>query len=264
MQKIYLLVLLWTFVGLAKSNFTEIDFTSTKRIHTAGSGLFIDARERKSYKRGTILGAISIPVRRFKRMRRFLPQKKSSKLVVFCGGIKCDKSTTLAKLIAQEGYNHVYVYRGGFLEWSQKGQETMLSAIHCRSSKQPSPKPIILQGVSIQPGDETGMINPKWFAKAWKTGTVSPHIQLVDVRKISEYRDGHLTGALHIPWHSDTGRIDSSLFPSEKLTLLYCNTGTLSSDAYDSLDEETAKRVLFLDAVVKCRKGTCKIAPNTY
>jgi hypothetical protein len=69
---------------------------------------------------------------------------------------------------------------------------------------------------------------------------------------------------LHISWDNDTGKIDSSRFPTDKLTLLYCNTGMLSSDAYDSLDEETAKRVLYLNAVVKCKKEKCEIRPNRY
>ena len=264
MKKILTILLLWTLSLWAQNSITEIDFAQAKRIYNAGSGLFIDARELKFYKKGTILGALNMPIQRFKRMKRLLPAKKSSKLVVFCGGIKCEKSTKLAKLILAEGYSHIMVYRGGFPEWSQKGQEIMLSATHCQHSSTPTSKPVTLQGATVQLGSEKGMIDAEWFVQHLQAGTLSPQIQLVDVRRSADHTEGHLPHSLHIRWDSDTGQIDSSRFPADKLTLLYCNTGMLSSDAYDSLDAETAKRVLYLNAVVKCKEEKCEVIPNRY
>jgi len=264
MKKRFTILLLCTLSLWAQSSVTEIDFAQAKRIYNAGSGLFIDARELKFYKKGTILGALNLPLQRFRRLKRLLPVKKSSKLVLFCGGIACGKSSELAKYIAAEGYSHVMVYRGGFPEWSQKGQDIMLSAAHCQRSSTPAPKPVTLQGATVQLGSEKGMIDAEWFLKQLQAGTLSPQIQLVDVRRLADHTEGHLPHSLHIKWDSDTGKIDSSRFPTDKLTLLYCNTGMLSSDAYDSLDEETAKRVLYLNAVVKCKKEKCEIRPNRY
>ncbi len=264
MKKILIILLLWTLSLWAQNSITEIDFTQAKRIYNAGSGLFIDAREMKFYKKGTILGALNMPLQRFRRLKRLLPVKKSSKLVLFCGGIKCGKSSKLAKLITAEGYNHVMVYRGGFPEWSEKGQEVMLSDRYCQEGRKSTSSAVTIQGVTVHLGSEEGMIDPVWFAKQFKNGTLPPALHLVDVRKTSDYHEGHLPGADSIIWDADNGVIDTSKFPKDKLTLLYCNTGILSSDAYDSLDEETAKRVLFLNAVVKCKKDQCEIRPNAH
>ncbi len=263
-RKVIFSFLVFTLIVWAETAPKEIDFKEAKRIYNAGSGLFIDAREIKFYKKGTILGALNMPLHRFRRLKRLLPVKKSSKLILFCGGIKCGKSSELAKRIAAEGYSHVMVYRGGFPEWSQKGQEVMLSDIYCKEGHKSTSPAVTIQGVTVHLGSEEGMIDPIWFAKQFKNGTLPPALNLVDVRKASDYRQGHLPGANSIVWDADNGVIDTSKFPKDKLTLLYCNTGILSSDAYDSLDQETAKRVLFLNAVVKCKKDQCEIRPNAH
>jgi len=264
MKKLLTVLLLCTLSLWAQNSITEIDFAQAKRIYNAGSGLFIDARERKFYKKGTILGALNMPLQRFRRLKRLLPIKKSSKLVLFCGGIKCGKSSKLAKYIVAEGYSHVMVYRGGYPEWQQKGQESMLSDAYCQEDRASTTPPVTIQGVTVQLGSEKGMIDPVWFAKQFKNGTLPSTLKLIDVRKRSDYEEGHLPGAGSVIWDADSGLIDTSKFPQDTLTLLYCNTGILSSDAYDSLDDHTAKRVLFLNAVVKCKKEQCEIRPNAH
>ncbi len=262
MKKI-LLLLICSYALSAQASIKEIDYAEAKRIYNAGSGLFIDARELKFYKKGTVLGALNIPLQRFRRLKRLLPAKKSSKLVLFCGGIKCGKSTALAKKILAEGYSRVMVYRGGFPEWSQKGQEVMLWAHYCRSAA-PTPEPITIQGVQILPGSEKGMVDPDWFAAQFDAGTLPSGITLVDVRSPEDYRHGYLPHAINIPWDHEKGTIDSSRFPADKLVLLYCNTGMRSADAYESLDEAHAKQVLYLNAVIDCKRTECEIRPNRY
>jgi len=126
-----------------------------------------------------------MPVQRFRRFKRLLPIKKSSQLVIFCGGIKCGKSAELAKRIAEEGYSRIMVYRGGFPEWSQNAQEIMLSAVYCKSSR-PTPKPVTIRGATVQLGSEEGMIDAAWFASQIQAGTLPPQVTLVDVRSQSD------------------------------------------------------------------------------
>jgi len=260
-----LLILFITILSLhADEPITEVNYAEVKRIYNAGSGLFIDARELKFYKKGTILGAINIPLKRFKRMKRLLPLRKNSKLVVFCGGIKCGKSAKLAALIAKEGYGHILIYRGGYPEWSQKGQEIMLSATYCQSAAKVKAKPITIQGATIQSGSEEGMIDAKWFIQQIKAGTLSSQIQLVDLRSKEDYDQKHLPRAIHLDLNMETGKLDSSKLPEDKLSLFYCYTGMRSADAYEGLDNQTAKRVRYLNAVVKCKDGECFIVPNGY
>jgi len=260
-----LFILLFSILSLHAGNpITEVDYTEVKRIYNAGSGLFIDARESKFYKKGTILGAINIPIKRFRRMKRLLPQRKNSKLVLFCGGIKCGKSAKLATLIAKEGYTHILVYRGGYPEWREKGQEIMLWARYCQSAAKPKAKPITIQGATIQPGSEKGMVDAAWFAQKFHAGTLPSQIQLVDLRHQSDYEKGHLPHAIHLDIDTETGKLDSDKLPRDKLSLFYCYTGMRSADAYEGLDHETAKRVRYLNAVVKCEKDSCQIIPNNH
>ncbi|NKQ40238.1 MAG: rhodanese-like domain-containing protein [Sulfurovum sp.] len=133
MQKIVLILIGLTLTCFASGNYGEIGYKEAKRIHSAGSGLFIDARGAKFYKKGTILGAINIPLDRFKRMKRLLPNKQGSKIVIFCNGIECEKSAKLAKMIVDLGYSRVMVYKEGYPQWQKTGQEVMLSEAYCKS-----------------------------------------------------------------------------------------------------------------------------------
>ena len=258
MHKIILLLLSLLLASHAQTLPKEVDYKEVKRIYSAGSGLFIDARGAKFYAQGTILGAINMPIERFMRMKRLLPGKKGSKLVVFCNGIKCSKSTRLTQKIASLGYSRVMVYRGGYPEWREKGQDIMLSQKYCHSTGR-SKKEVTVNGVKVYLGRDEGMIDTAWFAQQYQEGTLPKNIALVDVRREEAFKKGHLPGATHVRWDSDKGEIDTNAFPKDKLLLLYCNTGLLSSDAYDSLDEETAKRVLFLNTSVKCQEEKCEI-----
>jgi rhodanese-related sulfurtransferase len=262
MMKKTILLLLSTMLICWAAAPIEVSFAEVKRIYNAGSGLFIDAREQKFYKKGTILGALNMPIKRFSRLKRLLPVRKNSKLVIFCGGIKCGKSVKLAKRIASEGYSHVLIYRGGYPEWHQKAQEIMLLATYCQSNTLPKPKPVTIQGATVQLGSEEGMIDATWFVQQLNAGTLPPQIQLVDLRSKEDYDQQHLTNAIHLDLDTQTGELDSTKLPKDKLSLFYCYTGMRSTDAYDTLDKQTAKRVRYLNAVVKCKKEKCEIHPN--
>jgi len=248
--------------AIKAAGYTEVNFKEVKRLYEAGSALFIDAREMKFYKKGTILGAIDMPIQKLKRRKRFLPAKKSAKLLLFCGGIKCGKSAKLATAIAKLGYSRILVYHGGYPEWKEKRQEIMLSTHYCRTSTAETAKPISVMDAKIVPGQDEGTVDTKWFAAHYKTGTLPGNMVLVDVRKAGDYLAGHLPHARSVVWDFDKGMIDSSQFPADKLTLLYCNTGMRSSDAYDSLDEETAKRVRFLKPVTQSTGWRARIAAH--
>lgn len=261
MPKITFIFLGLTLVCFAANTYTEIKYKEAKRIYAAHSGLFVDARDLKLYKKGTILGAIDMPFGRFNRLKRLLPAKKSSKLIVFCNGLTCKKSTQLAEKIVALGYKRVMVFRGGYPEWRKMGQEVMLSTRYCQSSKKPK-RVATIQNTTVSLGSEEGVIDAEWFSEQLEHNSVPKNIALVDVRSAKEFKKGHIPNALHIRWDGDRGTIDSNSFPKDKLILLYCNTGLLSSDAYDSLNEETVKNVLFLNAQVKCRGEECTIDTN--
>ena len=81
----------------------------------------IDARSAENYKKAHIGKAInifpydeeSIVVQKIFE----LPQDK--KLVIYCDGGQCDSSHELAKMIMNFGFKNVYLYAGGWEEWTK-------------------------------------------------------------------------------------------------------------------------------------------------
>ena len=68
-------------------------------------------------------------------------------------------------------------------------------------------------------------ISPHDAAARIKSGAVT----LVDIREADEHAREHIPGAVNIEWRQVLAK--SSQIPKDKTVLLYCNTGTLSSQA---------------------------------
>ncbi len=69
-----------------------------------------------------------------------------------------------------------------------------------------------------------GIILPEQIpAEEWKNITV------IDARDAGQYKKEHIPGALNIEWRQALAR--RAELPRDKMVLLYCNTGTLSSQA---------------------------------
>ena len=84
--------------------------------------LFVDARDKGYYNTGHIQGALQNDA--------FLPkliidieerQNKSDALVVYCGDPGCGDSENLAYDLQYSGFTRIYVFKGGWLEWSKAG-----------------------------------------------------------------------------------------------------------------------------------------------
>ena len=83
---------------------------------------FVDARAEDFYLVGHIWGAVSLPVAdfdsAFPRVReRLLPVDRE--IVCYCSGFGCEESIELAEKLRQNGFNRVYVFLGGWPEWSE-------------------------------------------------------------------------------------------------------------------------------------------------
>ena len=251
------------------SKLNVIKFKKAKGIFNAQSALFIDARGGKLYKKGTILGAINIPTKKYKKLKKFLPSKKA-KLVVFCNGFKCEKAEELAVLLQKDGFKKVLVYKGGYPEWKEKKQLSMGLVKKCKAGKKgpykPKGKMVTINGAKVYTGGESiedGMVDQFWLAQRLNSKKGLPkNIQLVDIRKASQFKEGHIKGAINISWDSKAEKIDYTKFPKGKLVIFYCNTGMQSTDARGSLPSDVAKGVLYFDANVNCEGSKCKITAN--
>jgi rhodanese-related sulfurtransferase len=71
---------------------------------------------------------------------------------------------------------------------------------------------------------EAGIILPKQIDQ-----TVFETALLVDTRDAGQYEEGTIPGAVNIEWREVLDRIDE--IPEDRMTILYCNTGSLSAQA---------------------------------
>jgi rhodanese-related sulfurtransferase len=84
---------------------------------------FVDARATDLYLyEGHIAGAISLPVLEFDSVFPLVKDRLPSpdeEIVCYCSGFGCEESTELARRLTEAGYRSVYVYEGGWPEWSE-------------------------------------------------------------------------------------------------------------------------------------------------
>ncbi|VAY88306.1 SULFUR TRANSFERASE PRECURSOR [hydrothermal vent metagenome] len=268
--KSFIITALFTTIIFANNKLNIIKLKKAKGMYNAKSALFLDARRFELYKKGTIMGAVHMPNKKFKRYQKWLPYSKKAKIVTFCNGFKCEESDYLAKKIMKLGYTRVYVYKGGYPQWKKEKLPSMSLIKKCKttlkSPYRPKNKKVSINGVKVYLGGEAvsdGMIDQFWFSNLLNQGKSIKNIQLVDLRKPSQFKEGHLPNAINIPWDKKNEKFDYVKLPSDKLIVMYCNTGMMATDARGSLDDKVARNVLYLDANVVCHKGKkCKVIAN--
>ena len=253
-------------ITLSAKSYRVIDLTEVKTHYNAHDALFVDARDAKMYAKGTILRAVNVPLKRFKRMKKWLPIRKDAPILIFCNGVTCGKSVKLAERFARAGYTHLMVYREGYPEWKQHKLPIMATPKPCRCDGQPytpKGKPVTVAGATLylSPDDES-RIDARWAVPLINGGKLPAGVQLVDVRPAEQYTAGHLKGAISVPFDPDKQIIDVSKFPKGKAILFYCKHGSISADAYASLPDATAERVKVLEADLECGEQECKVRGN--
>jgi rhodanese-related sulfurtransferase len=83
--------------------------------------LFVDARDEGYYDAGHIQGALKNAFLMELIFNIEKQQNKSDALVVYCGDPGCGDSEDLAYNLQDSGFTKLYVFKGGWLEWSKAG-----------------------------------------------------------------------------------------------------------------------------------------------
>ncbi len=174
--------------------------------------MLIDARTSGEYQEAHIVGAVSIPENVLEKSVALLPADKNRQLVFYCNGVKCGKSTKAAKKAVTMGYLNILIYGEGFPVWEEKGLK-------------------IVPGPDYAKKIDTTKIASSELRKLIETK--SREFIIVDVRDETEYREGHIPGAINIPLEAFAAR--SEVLPKEKKVVVYCNTGGRSYSAYRKL-----------------------------
>ena len=89
-------------------------------LYNQKAAVFIDARDQWDFSDNHIVGAVNIPEFSFTADNKTLSTiDKESLMIVYCDGDDCDTSKRLVTELLDVGYKNVYVFLGGFTEWSE-------------------------------------------------------------------------------------------------------------------------------------------------
>lgn len=98
---------------------TTIDVKKAKSLYDNGI-LFIDVRSDKDWKAGRISKAKHIELKKsFTKESLTKYAKKSDKIVFYCNGATCLRSSKASAKAVEWGYTNVYYLRLGFPAWKQ-------------------------------------------------------------------------------------------------------------------------------------------------
>jgi rhodanese-related sulfurtransferase len=89
---------------------------------------FIDARKKEEHDKGHISGSLHVDIQQFQAnpaeqgnyMRMLYGLPKDQPVVAYCGGGACELSHELCDVLVQIGFKKVFIYLGGWEEYSKK------------------------------------------------------------------------------------------------------------------------------------------------
>ena len=83
--------------------------------------IVIDSRKKTEYLKGHIEGAINLLNTRLEREEfERISADKSRKILFYCNGVRCLRSSDSINKVKQWGYTNLIWFRGGWKEWSEK------------------------------------------------------------------------------------------------------------------------------------------------
>ena len=190
-----------------------IDTGNLKKLLDAKAEMtVVDARNPEEFQEVHVRGAISVPVKQWKKFASRLPADKSARIIFYCNGIKCGKSKKAAKKAIKQGYDNVFVYVEGMPVWEEKGMP-------------------IYAGPDYEKRIETSKMTPTALNALLQSGADT--FTIVDVRDQEEFDEGHIAGAINIP--VAVFATQSAVLDKKKLIIVYCNSGGRSYNAYRKL-----------------------------
>jgi rhodanese-related sulfurtransferase len=102
--------------------YPDIKINDLKSAMAKQKVVLLDANGTDSWKQGHIPGAIDFSANRDK-LASVLPKDKSSLVVAYCGGPKCEAYKTAAKAAEKLGYTNVKHLTAGISGWHEAGEK---------------------------------------------------------------------------------------------------------------------------------------------
>lgn len=191
----------------------------------------IDLRSPAEARKGSIPGAVSIPMSELAAAKERFPADKSAPIILYSDNM----NEEAFKTVRGWGYRETTLLRGGFEAWKQMGGKISAGDLKTAISYVPKPRP--------------GEISIEEFKMIAENGSADKVI--LDVRDTDEAMNGMLKDAINIP----AGQIKNRLaeLPKDKEIITHCTTGIRAEMAYDDLKENGVK-ARFLNAVIQVDK----------
>lgn len=245
-----------------KNNYAEVDTVVVKAAMNNNSAVLIDARPYKLYLKETIVGAISIPDTQLEELVGRFPANKDEKIIVFCGGFKCEKSHIVADKLVALGYKNVFVYAGGVPQWKKEKLPTTAGAKVAEVAKVSAKKQFSAKGLKL--GSDEGTVDGDWLKVQLLANNVPSFIQIVDVRSKAEFEEGHFKNAINIEAGKLTAKELYEKLPKDKTVVFNCSAGGRSLEAWAKLNDEKydVSEIYYFDANISCKGNNCTIEVN--
>ncbi len=108
---------------MPKVEINDIDAETMQALVESGGAVLLDARTTADYDFEHIPNAVSLPISEFEALypsvKPLLEEGKT--IIVYCEGHNCTDSTMLTVRLFKEGFQDIFVYKGGMEEWLQQG-----------------------------------------------------------------------------------------------------------------------------------------------
>jgi rhodanese-related sulfurtransferase len=184
----------------------------------ATSPLLIDVREASEYEAGHIPGAINIPIRTLAQNLDVIPA--DAPVVIYCAsGHRAGIGLAALQLL---GYDNVKAFPGGWRAWSGADAEASTEATAAETVTAKEVNPEVLAAV-----DEFLVNIPEGYYAVGDVAKVVEAIDagaaVIDVREESEYAEGHIAGAIHLPIRTVAANLDQ--VPVDQPVIVYCASG---------------------------------------
>jgi rhodanese-related sulfurtransferase len=110
------------FAAFAERSIPFVTTDELKRMLDAKEDLVLaNALSPIEFAEERIAGSVNLPYDALRSGKATLPQDRKKRLVFYCKGPKCTKSTKAAGLAVRMGYTNVAVYNEGLPEWLKRG-----------------------------------------------------------------------------------------------------------------------------------------------
>lgn len=206
------------FLSTIPDGFWAVGTVDALKTAQASGAYVIDIREPNEYAESHIPGAVNIPLRSLTTSLDKIPRDRT--VIVHCrSGYRAGFATAALHML---GYTNVRNFTPAMLGWEAAKEPVTKDPTPTQSFGTPKTDPALMATVgkwlSSLPTDLYGAGTLPQYKEAIAAGTMIS----VDVREPSEFKDGHIPGAVNIPIR-DLGK-ELAKLPTDKRVAVYCRT----------------------------------------